>query len=156
MKFRPVLVHSCFDQSLGEPRPASCRCRYRIAVEEAKQYVADGRADWIIVDWRNGFPVEGSNLVWGARPTNDELEVRSAYAKQTPRVQTIEKAHIERAYISGRKEDIARIEDWGRLQIQLWAGLMAPFVPDPCGDGRPILIVFEDFRTSIGKTVMQS
>lgn len=126
MKFRPVVVHACFDQRLGQPRPDSCRCRYRVSVDEAREFVAQGKADWIIVDWRNNFPVEGSNLVWGARPEKqrDENEkLSSAYAIKTPRVQTIEKAHMERAYINGKQDDLDRIQAWGELAQEIIAEL---------------------------------
>ncbi len=126
MKFRPVLVHACFDQRLGQLRPLTCRCRYRVSVDEANDFVAQGKADWIIVDWRNGFPVEGANLVWGARPEKQrdkDEKLSSAYALKTPRVQTIEKAHIERAFVNGKQDDLDRINAWGELAHEVIAEL---------------------------------
>src|SRR5258708_3965798 len=131
MSLRPVLIHSCFDQSIGELRPAKCRCRLRISLEEARQYVKEGKASWLIIDYKNMVPVESWNLVWGREQEDDEdKETRGAYAKQTPRVQTIEKAHIERAYIDGKRADIDRINVWGEMSQEMLCDLLAPWTDD--------------------------
>lgn len=158
MKFKPVLIHACFDQRLGEQRPAECNCRYRISNDEAKDFVAQGRADWVILDWRNGFPVEGANLVWGARPTKEEMEgtVSSAFALKTPRVQTIEKAHIERAYVNGKQEDLDRINAWGELAREVIAELIKPWRDDPF-EGRGVFyLIGWDQRSCRGVDVDNS
>lgn len=66
--------------------------------------------------------------------------------KQTPRCETIEKAHIERAYIDGKEEDAARIDTYGELTRELWTSLLVPFQPDPF-PGRPVLANFNDDRS---------
>lgn len=140
MNFRSVLVHGCFDQRLGELRPKTCRCRYLITWEEANEYVAEGKADWIIVGWKKGFPIEGRNLVWGARPeeTQGNEKISSAYAKKTPRVHTIEKADMERAYVNQYREDQERIETYGQLSIEVVQEMIAPWREDPFA-GRALL-----------------
>jgi hypothetical protein len=52
--------------------------------------------------------------------TNDSggLVYRSVKAKKTPRVATIEKAHIERAYVDGVKEEQERIEAYGLMTLE--------------------------------------
>lgn len=62
----------------------------------------------------------------GAKPTPKS----SALAKKTPRVATIEKAHIERAYIYNYKEDQERIEDYGRLTAEARKELIVPYSSD--------------------------
>lgn len=141
LKFRPVLVHACFDQRLGQLRPPTCRCRYRISVDEANEHVAQGRADWVIVDWRNGFPVEGSNLVWGARPEKQrekDEKLSSAYALKTPRVHTLEKADLERAYVNGKQDDLDRIQAWGELAREVIAELTKPWDGHDPFEGRAV------------------
>ena len=46
-----------------------------------------------------------------------EKKYRPALAMKTPRVATIESEHIERAYVEGNKDAVARIEEYGRLII---------------------------------------
>ena len=151
---RPSLIHHCFDQAAGDPRPAKCRCRYRVTTEQAKKLVEEGLASYLIVDWKKdsagaSIPVTSWNLVWGSKheDKDEELEaVRSAFALKTPRVQTIEKAHMERAYI-GTKEfpkgsplEQARINEWGRLAQEVIAGLTKTYWPklhDPF-EGKPV------------------
>jgi len=50
----------------------------------------------------------------------DETEKKrtSVLKKKTPRVATIEKAHIYRAYVDGNKEAAERIEEYGRLVLE--------------------------------------
>ena len=57
-------------------------------------------------------PLEISEIVYAAEVTDHKARktVRSMIAKKTPRVATIEKAHIERAYVKGVKEEQQRIE----------------------------------------------
>jgi len=43
---------------------------------------------------------------------------RSVLAKKTPRVATIEKAHIERAYVQNDKEEQERIEAYGLMTLE--------------------------------------
>lgn len=112
-------------ESLGETRPARCRCSFRVTSAEAEALVENGIAQYLITEWRFNadkrvfFPAPNPNLVWGGKQAEDLGLVRASFAAKTPRVQTIEKAHIERAYVDGKQEDIERIEEWGRLAKQV-------------------------------------
>jgi hypothetical protein len=191
MSLRPCLVHSCFDQNkifsfvepflraniaktqvmeiweeaavqLGETRPTSCRCSYRVTITDAEKLVKNGIADYLITDWRYNeekktfFPAPNANLVWGGKQAEDLGLVKSSYAQKTPRVQTIEKAHMERAYLDGKKEDLERIEVWGQLQREVWASITVSY-PDlwECPfKGRTVLpLIGFDQRTAAGKDV---
>lgn len=154
MSLRPSLVHHCHSQNLNEPRPAKCRCRYRVTTEQAKKLVEEGLASYLIVDWKTdsagqSVPVTSWNLVWGSKQEDsvEDLEkVRSAFALKTPRVQTIEKAHMERAYV-GTKEfpkgsplEQERINEWGRLAQEVISDLTVTYWPelnDPF-EGKPV------------------
>lgn len=153
MSLRPVLIHSCFDQSIGDLRPSKCRCRYRISLERAKEFVKQGKAQWLIVDYKNTVPVESWNLVWGRAPDEDEKETSGSYSKMTPRVETIEKTHMERAYVDGKKADIARINIWGQMSQEMLLSMIVPERYDPF-KGEPILFLIGwDERSCVGKDV---
>lgn len=127
-------MHGCFDQRLGDPRPEKCNCRYRISWDDALEYVQQGKADWIIVGWKRGFPKLGTNLVWGARPEKNrdkDEKLSSAYALKCPRVHTVEKADIERAYVNQYQQDIDRIEAWGQLSVEVIQELISEWRGDP-------------------------
>jgi hypothetical protein len=81
----------------------------------------------------------------GASPTPQS----SALAKKTPRVATIEKAHIERAYIYNYKEDQERIEDYGRLTLEARKELVVPFFPD-LSEGRLLFCLTSDSNIKPG------
>lgn len=163
-----VLVHSCFSQALGHPQPPKCNCKKEVAYEEAKRLVRIGEADWLVVfrkKARSGFPTSRAIV----------METH----KQTPRVQTIEKAHIERlvertgtdlsklspAKQALIKEQLERMDAWQGISkdfrtalffgVQLKAGRVVggepKFIPDPF-EGRAILIMWDDERTSHGCT----
>ena len=156
-------------KQLGEMRPEKCRCSYRVTTAEAELLVKNGIANWLITDWRYNeekkvfFPLEGPNLVWGGKQAEDLGLVRSSLAAKTPRVQTIEKAHIERSYVgtaahpNGDPEERARIEYWGELSRQVIQELTTEYVGeifDPFM-GCPVLAVPYgwDQRTCVGKNV---
>jgi len=71
---------------------------------------------------------------------------RSVVAKQTPRVATIEAAHIIRAYVNENEEEQQRIEAYGELNKEFFVGLMAPFQDDPT-DGRLLFPFGPDQRS---------
>jgi len=54
---------------------------------------------------------------------------------------------------TSKKADIERINAWGELQEEVWAQLMADFIPNPWGEGRPLVISSNDLRSSIGQSV---
>ncbi len=102
------------------------------------------------MDYKNGVAVKSWNLVWGRMSEQDEEIIRGAYAKQTPRAQTIEKAHIQRAYVNQYPEDIERIEAWGQMARDVIEKMIVPYRPDPF-EGCPVLWSFRpDERSSVG------
>ena len=192
MNFRPSLCHQCFDQNrvytfvepflsaqitkadlvklwndaakvLGQVRPKTCRCSYRVSTAEADHLVQHGLASYLITEWRYNedkkvfFPAPNPNLVWGGKQAEELGLVRSSLAQKTPRVQTIEKAHIERGIVDGNQEDLDRIEEWGRLQKKVWDILTVTYWPEPFDPfrGCPVLSVPPgwDQRTCIGKSL---
>jgi hypothetical protein len=101
------------------------------------------------------IPIFGTDIV-----LSSEVEIReekgikkeisrTAIAKRTPRVATIEKAHMERAYVSGDKEEQERIAAYGESNLEFLNSLIAPFREDPYPD-RPIFVFAQDLRTSPG------
>jgi hypothetical protein len=80
-------------------------------------------------------------------------------ALKTPRVATIEKAHIYRAYVDGDKEEAERIEAYGLMTLE--ARIEMGIKPEPADDpktgtgrnydtGRSPFARIADERTSIG------
>lgn len=95
----------------------------------------------------------------GALNDDGVLVYRSVKSKQTPRVATIEKAHIYRAYVDGDKEEQERIEVYGELilQARIDMGIKPEPADDPktgtgrnCDFGRSPFARIADERTSIG------
>lgn len=78
-------------------KPDSCRCKWKASESEAQDMVAAGDASWT-----DGGHTE---LSWNGR------------RKMAPRSETIEKTHIERAYLDSNQEDIMRIEVYGFLTL---------------------------------------
>lgn len=150
-------------KQLGEVRPEKCRCSYRVTMAEAEHLAKNGIANYIIVGWRYNedkkvfFPIEGPNLVWGGKQAEDLGLVRSALAAKTPRVMTIEKANIERAYVDELQDEIERIEVWGELSRQVITNLTSHYEHEPHDPfkGCPVIsIPFGwDPRTCPGKDV---
>jgi len=78
---------------------------------------------------------------------------------QTPRVDMITRAHMERAYVSGNKDDIDHIELFHEMLLEGLEDLMVPFVPhvddmfDADGEPMPGRLIFPfgpDQRTAGG------
>jgi hypothetical protein len=74
----------------------------------------------------------GNDLVLVSRPPIDKKEKKrsSALAKKTPRTATVEFKHIIRAYCLGDKEAQERIEEYGRLDREMLAGLIVGYEPE--------------------------
>lgn len=133
---------------LGEVRKPNCRCSYRVTTDEAEILVKHGIADYLITEWRFNeekkrfFPAPNPNLVWGGKQAEDLGLVRSSKAQKTPRVQTVEKAHIERAYVDEKEEDATRIEVWGELARGVIRDLtvVVEHIHDPF-EGKPVISV---------------
>jgi hypothetical protein len=150
-------------KQLGETRPEKCRCSYRVTTTEAELLVKNGIADYLITDWRYNadkkifFPAPNPNLVWGGKKAEDLGLIRSSLAQKTPRVMTIEKANIERAYVDGRKDEIERIEVWGELARGVIRDLTSYYEHQPFDPfkGCPVLSIPVGWepRSSIGTDV---
>jgi hypothetical protein len=142
-------------KALGQVRPKNCRCRYRVSAREGEILVEYGVASYLVTEWRYNeekkmfFPAPNPNLVWGGQQAENLGLVRSSLAAKTPRVQTIEKAHMERAFIDGKKEDLDRIEEWGELSRGVIAALTKGYWPEPFDPfkGLPVVTRWENQRT---------
>jgi hypothetical protein len=98
----------------------------------------------------NGKGVIIDNVVWNtynndivlisALPEDKTEKKRSSVLKKkTPRVATIEKAHIERAYVYDNKEAQERIEEYGRLTNETLTSFIVGPEPEDnpkTGEGR--------------------
>lgn len=92
------LVHSCIrpELQMGEtPDPLTCNCREEMSTEELKERI--GHGEIVLVG-------------------TEEHACYSSKRQKTPRVQTIEKAHIERANLSS---------DSGKYNRTSWDQLLA-------------------------------
>lgn len=121
---------------LGQVRPKNCRCSYRVTTLEADHLVKHGIASYLVTDWRYNeekkvfFPAPNPNLVWGGAQAEELGLVRSSLAQKTPRVMTIEKANIERAYLDNRQDEIDRIEIWGQMAKGVLAAITVNYWPE--------------------------
>jgi hypothetical protein len=147
-------------EKLGAARPEKCKCRFRVGDELAKYYLVNGEVSRIIVDWKYNpytleyFAVFGPNLVYGGSQEGAD-SFRASYAKKTPRVMTLERANLERAYVDQKQDEIDRIEAYGALSREVISGLVTtywPNLPDPFGVGRPFILNHHDMRTCPGIT----
>ena len=139
-----VEVHSCYSIEQGEARPIPCACRKVVSVALAHEMIKRGEAEWV-VGYDKAQPYhEGMKICLTGRTT------------QTPRCATIEKAHIERAYVNGNLEEVARIEEYGALTRAIRESItkMIPeeeFLRNREQDwGIPVLQFIEDNRTPGG------
>jgi hypothetical protein len=111
---KTVTIHTCFSQRAGEEMPPKCACRRKTDPADARRLVALDNVDWIII---------------GKRTFRDKVCVVIEVSQKTPRVATIEKAHIERAYANDPKdpsgaEERERIEEYGRLTLASWNAMV--------------------------------
>jgi hypothetical protein len=118
---KPVLVHCCFNPEIGQGLPmAGCTCKQRITFKARDAKIGAGMAQFIVLPNSNG------------RPWSDTRQI-VMLRKQTkvPRAPTIEKAHIERAFVCGGGDpapaiaERERIEAYGALNELNWIGLGA-------------------------------
>jgi hypothetical protein len=156
-------------KALGCVRPKNCRCSYRVTTAEADHLIKHGLASPLITDWRYNeekkvfFPAPNLNLVWGGKQAEELGLVRSSLAMKTPRVMTIEKANLERAYTgtaaepNGSKDEQERIEIWGEMAREVIHKLTKIYWPEPFDPfkGCPVLSIAPGWnqRTCIGKDV---
>lgn len=139
-----VKVHTCYSIEMNEPRPVPCECRKLVSVSEADDMVRKGMAQYVVGYDRPKLYEDGSQVCMTGR------------LKRTPRGATIEKAHMERAYLfGGDLEERYRIEMYGFLTLMARISVGKTFVPfgtEPAGGrekdyGRPVLYIPGDDRT---------
>jgi hypothetical protein len=87
-----------------------------------------------------------------AGSANDDgaLIYRPVLALKTPRVATIEKSHIEKAYVEGNKEEQQRIEEYGLLILQARIDMGIGITPPDDDYGRSPFARISDERTTLG------
>jgi hypothetical protein len=148
---RPYLVHSCVNPTTSyqvwktQQRPAKCRCKFRVSFDEAQYWLGEGVIQRKIVGW----------TTLGEKPTptySENVFCFTNRSAKTPRVMTIEKANIERAFINDVEHEKERIEIWGELARQIIFDLIVPERPDPFY-GRTLIFSSVDQRTSVGINV---
>lgn len=136
-----VTVHTCFSVELGEELPSMCACRRKITLHQAKRWVSTGLAEWISV---------------GKRTFHDKVCMVNGSAQRTPRAATIDRTHIQRAFVDGNLEEIARIQTYGEINKEELAKLIR-VVPSYEFDkgfkedyGIPVLYIPSNARTAGG------
>lgn len=168
-----VLVHKCFDGEVFGPvgltlagRPSepiftpipdrhSCKCKKRIKTHERDEMLALGAAFVVLRETETGHRA----------PEWREIVLRRKQAK-APRGATIEKAHIERAFLLSQehersKDERERIEVYNEVNQKglaaLGASLRERRALSPSArvepnevPGLPVLTFFDDMRTNAG------
>ena len=94
--------------------------------------------------------VEAKSLEDGLRYNDENLDTTQIVSvvnrAQTPRVDVITKADVERAYVSGSVEDIKHIEEVHAMLVEGLIALTVEFRPDP-QEGRLLFPFGPDQRT---------
>lgn len=199
MSLRPYLVHHCFSQHLGEPRPEHCRCVYRVSKEDRDMLIAEGLAEKLVENIPTDrireytCPLCGNDKKFVRSCLNCDKKgrlfekivvqnisenvvvtvsspaeageilgtVRDSRALKTPRVATLERPQIERAYLplekvcgqwgykKQRPMDVDRIEEWGVLAQQVIDAMTTAYWPELTDHfkGRAVLMMVGDQRT---------
>ncbi len=158
-----VLVHSCFSRTqiqdwkhLQEGRlyysddpkfrsfkPVSlkCSCKLVISYNEAEIYLNQGKAFEI-------YKPDPLKPIDEVKPVEGQIAM-PVIRSQTPRVDLITKADMERAYVYGYKKYIDHIEEVHAMILSERARLVVPFKPDP-QEGRLLFPFGPDQRTHGG------
>lgn len=145
MKKGPVQVHTCYSVDLGEPRPKTykelkadtpkkyrkllkeriiaghipvCMCRMTLSHSEAEGLVKKGFARYI-VGYDRPKPYEDQNRI-----------CMTGIALATPRAETIDRTHLERAYVDGDLMEQARINEYGILNRETLLALVTQVPQD--------------------------
>lgn len=113
------------------PIPLKCKCKKRVNLLLAKIMIANGQA------LRVYKPTVGKadTLEDGHSKNISHLDrtqiVKVVNRAQTPRVDVVTKAHMERAYVSGNQFDIEHIEMIHEMLVKGLKALIVPFEPHP-------------------------
>jgi hypothetical protein len=137
-----MVFHQCYFQKyildgIKDPpkrkQKLTCRCRQQVTTQHAQNLIDLGLAAWIVIKRIHTkaelpcYMCKGDASVKNCARCNDTRVidvnyVRETYgddivateiAQKTPRAATIERAHIERAYVLDMPEAKERIEDYG-------------------------------------------
>lgn len=161
---RRVIVHSCHAETeirnkealdperryySDDPKfeffksiPKKCSCKKTITVEKAKLFLEQGKV-FKIYKPKKDHQLDDEQV--------DEWQVVMPVNKtQTPRVDLITQADIERAYVDGKPKYIRYIEDVHKMIMEERAKLIIPFQPDPF-EGRLLFPFGKDQRTRYGQ-----
>lgn len=157
-----VKVHTCFaqtelrnitDLTLGrlyytddplmksyKAVPQKCACRQMITLEWAK----------ILIERREAFPAYRARRFFKPLQNLKSLVIKTIVCSQTPRVDLITKADIERAYVDpALPKYIEHIEHIHQMIMEERAKLIVPFKKDP-QEGRLLFPFGPDMRTTGG------
>ena len=160
---RRVIVHSCHAETeirnkenfnsrrryySDDPKfesfkaiPIKCSCKKMVTEEQAKIYIEQGKA-FKVYKPKDKRPLDDKRV--------DHYQIVMPVTKsQTPRVDLITKADIERAYVDGQEKYIRQIELIHEMIMEERAKLIVPFQEDPC-DGRLLFPFGPDQRTYRG------
>ena len=121
--------------------PVKCACKKTVSVEKAKDLIAKGVALKI-------YKPEYGRSLNDNRVDRFQI-VMVVNRAQTPRVDLITKADMERAYVDGRQDYIDHIEEVHDMIMEERAKLIVPFRDDPC-EGRLLFPFGPDQRTMGG------
>jgi hypothetical protein len=154
MEIRKILVHSCFDRESDTPlMPKGCKCRRWRTADEAARLVQSGTYRYILASEKtveteetcptcsndknlkkncagcnrtgkilvtSKYPVLGEDIILASESGKENT--KTVKVKRAP---TIEKAHIQRGYLSGSTHEQMRIEDYGESGFMLLGNLGA-------------------------------
>ena len=108
-----VRVHTCYNADLVERPPDKCSCRRFISRVSAEELITGGLATYVTGYDRPRLYTDMKQICMIARH------------KRTPRASTIERPHIERAYLfGGDVEEQTRIKEYGLLTQLTWNELV--------------------------------
>jgi hypothetical protein len=153
-EIRKVLVHSCFDKESDTPlMPKGCRCRTWKSTTEAAKLVESGIYRYVLAFEKtvqteeicpncsndknlkktciqcdktgtvlvtSKYPVLGEDIILASEVSKENI--KTVKVKRAP---TLEKAHIQRAVISGNVHEQMRIEEYGETGFLLLGSLGA-------------------------------
>jgi hypothetical protein len=168
-KIEGVRVHSCFAkteirnlENMSETRfyytddplrksfkalPEKCVCKKLVTVERASLFLAQGKAFKV---YRPGTKKDWSKDLPFQMQEDDIMQVVMPVVRsQTPRVDLVTRADIERAYIDGQEKSVRLIEEIHKMIMEERAKLIVPFQPDP-QEGRLLFPFSPDQRTKGG------
>lgn len=139
--------------------PKKCRCRQYVTADQATIEVARGLAQYVVT-FDKTIEVEETCSVCGGQDnlkktckncagvgvvkisqrvqikgqdiirTVSEDGTKNITTTQVKKSPTIEKAHIERAYVDGRRDEQLRIEEYGALTKDFISSLIVGYEPE--------------------------